>query len=307
MVCSPRKTALNPSNALLARQAMANKGEGRVNGIAILDAIPEGELNTARRLREDLRDIAAYDTDGLEVRYIRLNTYQDLVAGISSFADEARSSGLKPWIHLEGHGTPDENGFLLACGDHCTWGQFKDVITSLNVATGLNVLLILATCFGGSFARAMRTFERAPVLGLLGPKKEIKTGEVESGFIAFYRTFFESSSIKLAIEALNAATSSNLYYRTTAQQFFYDVWISYKLVQCTPQEIERRARRMYREAKTQSLPRTPSIGQLKRLIRGRERELFEEYRDFYFMYDLDDTNRRRFPVTYKEAEAYVSC
>jgi len=287
---------------------MANKGNGRVNGIAILDAIPEGELNTARRLREDLRDIAAYHADGLQVRYIRLNTHQDLKVGISNLVDEARNNGLKPWLHLEGHGLTNENGFQLACGDHCTWRQLNDVITSLNVATGLNMFLILAACFGGSFARAIRTVDRAPVLGLLGPKNKITTGEVESGFVEFYRAFFESSSLKKAIEALNTATSSNLYFRTTAQQFFYDVWVSYKKVQCTEQEIDNRARRMYIEieAKAKSLPRTPNIGQLKQLIRGSERELFEKYRGLYFMYDLDNTNRTRFPVTYEEAEEYAS-
>jgi hypothetical protein len=90
------------------------------------------------------------------------------------------------------------------------------------------------------------------------------------------------------------------------QLIFYEVWVSYKKNQCTPQEIENRARRMYREAKAPKLPKTPSIGQLKRLIQSREKELFEKYRDIYFMYDLDETNRTRFPVTYKEAETYVS-
>ena len=240
------------------------------------------------------------------MRYVRVNTLADLDAGISGLVDEVRKNGLKPWLHLEGHGSADENGFRVASGAHCSWNYLKELITPLNVATGLNLILILATCFGGSFARAIQTVDRAPVLGLLGPKREVKTGQVERGFVEFYRSFFESSSLKKAIEALNTNAPGNLYYRTSAQQFFYDVWAGYKNIHCSPQEIDNRARRMHREAKAQQLPRTPRIGQLKRLIRGHEKEFFEKYRDIYFMYDLDNTNRTRFPVSYKEAEAYAS-
>lgn len=32
-------------------------GESRFNGIVILDAMPDGELDTARRMEENLKDI----------------------------------------------------------------------------------------------------------------------------------------------------------------------------------------------------------------------------------------------------------
>jgi hypothetical protein len=91
------------------------------------------------------------------VRYVRVSTLADLETGISSLVEEAQNSALKPWLHLEGHGSADESGFQFASGTHCSWNQLKELITPLNVATGLNLLLILATCFGGSFARAIRT------------------------------------------------------------------------------------------------------------------------------------------------------
>lgn len=165
---------------------------------------------------------------------------------------------------------------------------------------------MLATCFGGSFARAINTVGRAPVLGLIGPTREVTIGEVEIDFPAFYRTFFQTRSLKEAIDALTSRAPSNLYYRTTAERFFYEVWAGYKRNECSEGQIEKRARRMYRQAKSQNLPRTPSIGQLKRRLKSEEKGLFEKYRDTYFMYDIKASNRTRFPVTYKEAEAHVS-
>lgn len=248
----------------------------------------------------------ATNADGLQVRYVRVDTIDSLAAGISNFAEEAKSNGLQPWLQLEGHGLSNEDGYLCAEGEHCTWTRFKEIITPLNIYTGLNVILILATCYGGSFAGAIQTIDRAPVLGLIGPTHEVKTHQLEAGFPAFYRTFLETSSMKMAIDTLNETVPNNPYYRTTAERFFYDVWASYKRIHCTKQEIEDRARKMYREAKTQKLPRNPSVGQLKRLILGGERELFEKCRDIYFMYDIYSSNRMRFPVTYTGAEAYVS-
>jgi hypothetical protein len=279
-------------------------GKSHVNGIVILDAIPDGEYNTARRLKENLDDISLYIADGLQIRYYYLNTIDDLKAGMAEVLDEINNSNLMPWLHLEGHGLSDENGFQLASGEICTWSQLKEIIIPLNIGMGLNLLLILATCFGGSFARAIMTVDRAPVLGLIGPKYEIKVGKVEKDFQSFYRILFESSSLKKALEVLNATEPQNLYFRATAEQFFYEVWKGYKNKCCTEQEINNRVKRMYRKAKSQQLPRTPSIGQLKRLLHSQEVPLFEKYRDTYFMYDIYESNRERFPVSYREAEKY---
>lgn len=280
--------------------------ESNFNGIVVLDAIPDGELNTARRLKENLEDISLYAANGLQVRYYYLNTIDDLKSGIAEILDEIDKSGLMPWLHLEGHGLQNENGFQFAAGAICTWTQLKDIITPLNVSMGLNLLLIIATCYGGSFTKAIRTVDRAPVLGLIGPTRSIKVGKVEKDFPAFYRTFFESLSLKKALAVLNATTPKDLYFQMTAERFFYEVWKRYKEDHCTEQEIDNRARCMYREAKSRNLPRTPSVGQFKRLIRSKESALFEKYRDTYFMYDIYEFNRTRFPVSYREAEKYCS-
>lgn len=215
--------------------------DSRFNGIVILDSIPEGELNTARRLEEELKDIVCYVTDGLHVHYIRIYTISSLKAGITHVLDEIQCNGLQPWIHQEAHGLSDESGFQLASSEQYSWDQLKELITPINISMGLNLVLVLALCFGGSFASAIRTIDRAPVLGLIGPKREVTIGELEKGFPAFYRTFFESLSFNKAIEVLNSS-APNLYYRTIAERFFYDVWASYKKKACSKEEIKKRVR-----------------------------------------------------------------
>jgi hypothetical protein len=134
----------------------------------------------------------------------------------------------------------------------------------------------------------------------------VKAGQVQGDFGAFYRIFFETSTGSKAIEALCANAPRDLYYRTTAEQFFYDVWKNYKQNECSEEKIAERARDMYRKAKAQRLSKSPSVGQLKRMIRSKEKDLFERYRDAYFMYDLYPANKSRFPVTYREAETFAA-
>lgn len=273
-----------------------------VNGIVILDAIPEGEMQTAKRLKEDLLDLSYTLDKTLEIRYIRIETFKDLENGISGIFNEIKTNGLIPWFHLEGHGLNDETGFRLACGEICSWSQLKELITPLNICTDLNIILILATCYGGSFTGVIRTSDRAPVSALIGPKHEIQAGEVEKGFIALYKTFFKTLSLKKALVALQKTAPEGLYYITTAERFFYEVWYSYKKILCTKEEINRRVKKIRKEAKSRNHNIIPSIGFLKRLLKKKEPELFEQYRNTYFMYDLNNSNRERYPVTYKEAE-----
>ncbi|OGR08088.1 MAG: hypothetical protein A2511_17895 [Deltaproteobacteria bacterium RIFOXYD12_FULL_50_9] len=57
--------------------------ESRFNTIVVLDAVPDGEFNTARRLKEDLQDIAGYVAANFQVRYVRIDTINALKLGIA--------------------------------------------------------------------------------------------------------------------------------------------------------------------------------------------------------------------------------
>ena len=274
------------------------------NTIVILDAIPEGELNTARRLREDLEDISYYIAQNLIVRYYRINNISDLELGINEIWKEIKAEGIKPWLHLEGHGISDESGFVFANKTTaCSWTKLKKIITPINIELNLNLMLILATCFGGSFASAIETTDRAPVLGLIGPAREVTAGEIQSAFSIFYKTFFTTLSLGQALDALDQETSSGLYYRITAEKFFYLVWSSYKRNYCTEEALDERAKRLHQQCQRMNLPKHVSVRQIKQDLQVRDSDFFKKFRDTYFMHDLFEENKERFPVTYEQAES----
>lgn len=280
--------------------------ENRFNTVAIIDAIPGGEWNTARRLREDIMDTSMSLDAGSMIRYYRTESLNDLAASIVALVTEYKKGEMVPAIHVEGHGLVGERGFALPNGDQCRWEVFRDYITPLNVAMQLNLMVVLATCFGGSFVRAIRTTDPAPVWGLIGPTREITAGQVHGDFGAFYRTLFKTGSGGQAIQVLNERAIKGLYMRTTAEGFFLEVWKGYKRDYCSKDTMKTRVRRIYRQGKELKNGHHVSIGQLKRRLKKDESAHFSQYRDRYFMFDLYPSNRARFPITYKAAEEYAS-
>lgn len=277
--------------------------EYRFNSVAILDAIPSGNLNTARALRDDLEAIASFSGNGLRVRYFRVETLACLRKALETIRGLRRTDDIEPLLHIEAHGLVDEGGFALP-NAQCGWIDLKELITPLNTDMGLKLLLVMAACHGGSFAKAIATTDRAPVAGLIGPKERIGTGDLQRDFIAFYKTLFGTLSFDKAIKQLNPAGQKRRYFYTSAEDFFYAVWRGYKRAGCTVEALDKRARDIYRTVKANGMHR--SVGSIKRQIKSQELSSFDRYRDTYFMYDLYPENERRFVVTYEKAEAVAA-
>lgn len=277
--------------------------ENLFNTIVIIDLIPEGELNTARKLFEDLEIIACLFNGRLKIQYQRVRTLYDLKKIMSKVLQNVQYNGLLPLLHIEGHGLNDENGFSLPDDSNCTWSQFKEFVTPINMTMGLNLMIVMATCYGASFVKAIRTTDRAPIWGIIGPTRELSANQVKTDFPAFYRTFFETQSTTKALKALKTSGPSDLYVMTSAENFFYVVWERYKNEYCTEDKLSERARAMQLRASTEKWKKIPSIRFFKRKLKNikREKKLFNSFRNKYFMYDLYPINKKRFPVTYKKA------
>lgn len=278
--------------------------ENRFNTVVILDSIPKGELNSARRLNEDLEIIASAKSPAPGITYARVETKNDFLGCINQIINFVEHNQVFPLIHLEAHGS--EDGIQMAGGSQMSWVQIIDALIPLNIAMELNLLLVLATCHGGTFIRAISITDRAPVWGLIGPTQELSAGQIETDFGVFYRTFFETLSPTKALDALNQADSNNIYYRNTAEVFFNQVWKGYKNNHCTDEKLRERARKMYKKAKKEKIHSLQSVGHFKRQLKSQERGLFSRFRDTFFMCDLFPSHRDRFEITYEKSEAYAA-
>jgi hypothetical protein len=268
----------------------------RFNQILVVDSIPSGDLNTAKRLVGDIEIYAAAFSTSPEVKYVRVESGDELIEQIRKCQKDVVERDIVPMLHIECHG--DEYGFQFANGSLADWEELKSPITQLNVATKLNLMIAVAACTGGALAKTLRMSDRAPFWGLIGPTRTVTPSALEKAYRALYLTLFETNSPAKAVEAMDAATEPGLFWRTTAQGLFEKGWAGYKKDQCNAEAFEVRAKRMQERYRQRSDTPPPTVDELKVRLVMHEPKAFERFRATFFMYDLFPEHQTRFPIQY---------
>jgi hypothetical protein len=268
----------------------------RFNQILVVDSIPTGEYNTAKRLFEDLQTYAIAHPPSPAVHYVRAESGDELIQCILKCRKDADEQDIVPMLHIECHG--DEDGFQFADGSLADWDELKLAITGLNIATRLNLMIAVAACTGGALAKVIRMGDRAPFWGLIGPTQTLTAGELEKAFSALYLTLLSTKSPAKAVQAMDGATKPSLFWRTTSQGLFEKVWAGYKKEHCSAAALELRAKRMRERLLQAAASPLPTTDELKSRLIGHEPIAFERYRQTFFMCDLFPEHSNRFPVEY---------
>ncbi|TAK92403.1 MAG: hypothetical protein EPO06_00905 [Burkholderiaceae bacterium] len=268
----------------------------RFNQILVVDSIPTGEYNTAKRLFEDLETYATAYSPSPAVRYVRVENAAEFFQCVLMSKNDAEGRDIIPMLHIECHG--DEDGFQFADGSLADWDELKVPITELNVATGLNLMVAVAACTGGALAKVMRMGDRAPFWGLIGPTRTLTAGELEKVYAALYLTLLSTKAPANAVQAMDQATTPGLFWRTTSQDLFEKVWRSYKSEHCTAAALEMRGRRMMERLRESGVSPLPSMDELMKRFISHEPIAFERYRQTFFMCDLFPEHSNRFPIEY---------
>lgn len=268
----------------------------RFNQILVVDSIPPGEYNTAKRLFEDLQAYALAYSPSPAVRYVRVESANEFVQCILACRKNAEEHDIIPMLHIECHG--GEDGFQFADGSLANWDELKTPITELNVATSLNLMIAVAACTGGALIKLTHMGDRAPFWGLIGPTRTCTAGELEKAYAALYLTLLTTKAPAKAVEAMDQATSPGLFLRTTSQGLFKKVWDGYKREHCTSVALEARADRMKDRLRQSGVSPLPSTDELKCRLISHEPIAFESYRQTFFMCDLFPEHSQRFPVEY---------
>lgn len=263
----------------------------RFNKILVIDSIPEGEINTAKRLYEDIETYANAYQDSPVPEYIRIESGEELIRVLSECQKLAISNDIYPMLHIECHG--NEDGFQFANGSILDWRELKIPLTDLNEAMRLNLMIAVAACVGAALAKVIRMGDKAPFWGLIGPTDLASPSELEGPYRALYQTLIKDKSPEKAIAAFEQAAKLGLFWRTTAQGLFEKVWALYKEEYCNETILEERITRM--QLKAPHLDRA----KLKELLQNHEPVAFERYRSNYFMCDKYPEHVERFPVEYK--------
>ncbi len=288
----------------------ANAG-ARIGAVHIIESLSTGEAQTGWQLFDELQPLGFTLRPHIETLFSREPTRAGFLARVAAVFNHLRQTGRAPIIHLEAHGLLDPpraaRGLYLASGEVVTWADLKPLLTEINLACSINLLLVSGACDGAAFAQVIVPSDRAPVFAVLGPTRVVTAGELFDGHLAFYRNLYRTRDLSPAISAANDAVpkGDRPFVLFGAEWFFREVLRGYFRRYCTQEAIDAR---VAKAAPLEAALRAD--GALEEEIVARRNEFrryltdhrmhFEKFKPHFFAEDLFPANADRFNVAYDD-------
>ncbi|WP_210487776.1 hypothetical protein [Pantoea ananatis] len=167
------------------------------NSLIIIDAIPESDYQTARRLNDDLVHIIK--PAGLQ--HIKIRDRLHFMEVMLDVIAETYHKRLSPILHFEGHGS--EHDYILPNEEKVAWSVIADILRVINKMISNTLVTFIACCHGYNFIKSISILKFTPACYTIAPHRVIKGYEIEQEMSKFYSSLFESNDITVAKSTLN--------------------------------------------------------------------------------------------------------
>lgn len=274
--------------------------------VHIVEWLGAADLKTGWALYDELEPAALVFKPSLGVTFTRVQNSQEFKAAVRHIAEDVRSSGKLPLLHIETHGS--DQGIGSTSDDGLSWAEVMAELIPLNQITGLRLWVVLAACEGVWGMKMAQPVTRAAFLALLGPNQPISAGKLQAAVLQFYRTLLRDRNGNTAIQAMNEAVAPEpaAFSIVNAEKLFKDVYSAFLRDRCTEPELTRRVEKIASAAaaryKTEHGVDMPAetVRQFRDMARQHVEsvdEHFTECRRHFFFADLFPENDQRFPIT----------
>ena len=270
--------------------------------VLIISSLPEEHNQTAKELYDLLEAAKKYRNWDILLEYKEVESGVTLISLLQYEKNKSLSTGSVPIIHIEAHGTDAEDGIVFKDRSKITWEELHPHLVDLNIATKLNLILILGLCSGAYFTAYMSPSDRSPCWILIGPKSTVMDLHLKDRFVDFYRELFNSGDAEEALQLLNESSahgSANTFFTPTAESFFKVTYRRYLSELCTDDACRDRAKQIRKGLEGLMFP-LPHPNAIALYLMANKGEFFDLHKEKFFMIDLYEENRDRFRVTYEE-------
>jgi hypothetical protein len=245
---------------------------GAINMIVVIESLREDDWKTGRLIREDLEVVALPYAQNLEVHYKTARDAAEFEFLLQELEAYVRVSGRAPCLHIQCHG--DADGLQLTDGSRMLWDRLKPLLVNINLASRMNLFLVLACCYGGYFAAECRYHEPVPFAYILGPGKAIAADPLFALNTAFYGELLKTRNVTQALTVAGGVRPDIAYFSMSAVGIF-------------------------RVALTGRIEREESA-EARARIKAIEEPVFDNYRRRFFALDQFPENADRFAITYRD-------
>lgn len=113
----------------------------------------------------------------------------------------AAKDGLRPILHLDMHGSKKHGLEIGATKQLVPWPAVVHELQAINKATGNNLCVVSASCFGFHAISQIKIAEACPFYLLIAPENEVTLGFLADHTVDFYRDVFLGGDIHTAFKA----------------------------------------------------------------------------------------------------------
>ncbi|MGB6537114.1 MAG: hypothetical protein WBF58_14255 [Xanthobacteraceae bacterium] len=168
-----------------------------VNSLLWISSLEPSDRGTTDRVHDDLQPYLV--SIGLPFHAVEPKSASELLAGLDAIAKRARD-GLRPIIHFDTHGSKRDGLCIAASREFVPWQKLVEVLRPINVATGNNLCVVSAACFGLHAIMAIHIDNPAPFFALVAPENTVSFGFVEQRTVPFYEAVFKGLDVVSAHE-----------------------------------------------------------------------------------------------------------
>ena len=279
------------------------KSEFEFNYIYVIESLDtnEGDTLTGKNLLEKLKPYAD-QVKALSTGLITVESAAQFWDAMDYICQKA-AEGERPVIHFEIHGTDEKDGLYIKNGDVIEWPEVLYRISDINYASGCNLMVSFAVCYGQYLAQFINATKKMPFCISLGSFEELYEDDLEVRFFAFYKELLASFNIDKAYKALLDAKQDmpSNYSIIKADVLFANVMKSYLDTQCSRTALKQRA-----EYEMDSNPakfgnltkeeRRQFIKDFRRCERENHEKYYWESVESYFLLRERPENKHRFLI-----------
>lgn len=220
------------------------------NSVIWLSSLPDSELGPARRMVEDMEKLKAEISIGFQ--HIQVTSAIHLKNLLEELALHASEHGMRPLLHFDMHGSKEEGLYISQSSEYIAWNELYANLQVLNKASGNNLVVIGAACFGLRSIMPIKLDKPAPFFVLLAPEEEVCVGFLEDNAVRFYRDLFASGS-------LDTAYSRNLsdefkYFH--CEKMLFIVVAKYIRARCKGKSAQERREQLLTDVFSQGMDKT---------------------------------------------------
>ncbi|MBD5217647.1 MAG: hypothetical protein HDS73_04045 [Bacteroidales bacterium] len=268
------------------------------NNIQIIQSLDDEDRKTGTELYNDLLRWQPYKHDALSVSPVsEVNTLAEFRATLADIATEREAIGVGMILHLEMHGADDKSGVVLNSRERMTWQELGDALREINIATHNNLMVTMATCYGGYLIQNISIDRQAPMYFMLGSMREEYEDDLLEAYTVCYQTLFDTFQIGEAYSTMRrqCGASTDYFWPINEEDIFYIVYGGYLMVNCTPSAVEQRAKESISRIGMNRAEWRKAIKDFINLEKQTRNKYFKKYKDLFFMLD-EPANKNRFDI-----------